>query len=33
MDYGFVINGIIGLDLLRAVHATIDLDALELHAK
>lgn len=33
LDYGFVINGIVGLDLLRAVRATIDLDALELRAK
>ncbi len=33
MNYGFVINGIVGLDLLRAVRATIDLDALALLAK
>ena len=33
LDYGFVMDGIIGLDLLRAVRATIDLDALKLHAK
>ena len=33
LNYGFVINGIVGLDLLRAVHATIDLDALALHAR
>ena len=33
LDYGFVIDGIVGLDLLRATRATIDLDALELSAK
>lgn len=33
MNYGFRINGIVGLDLLRALHATIDLDTLELRTK
>ena len=33
LDYGFTMNDIMGLDLLRAVRATIDLDALELHAR
>ena len=32
MDYGFALDGIAGLDLLLAVHANIDLDALELYA-
>jgi hypothetical protein len=33
MDYGFTIDGIVGLDLLRALGVTIDLDRLELRAK
>ena len=33
LQYGFVLDGILGLDLLRATRAVIDLDALDHHAK
>ena len=33
LDYGVAMDGIVGLDLLRATRATIDLDMLELRAK
>jgi hypothetical protein len=32
MDYGFALDGILGLDFLLAVKAIVDLDRMELHS-
>ena len=33
MDYGFDINGIIGMDFLKEINAVIDLDKMEIQVR